>query len=364
MLKTLVSDRKFLSLLILCLLIKLFSFHQAWVERYYTYGFYPFYSRVLRLLFGWIPFSVGDLLYVAGLIWILIRIIQCFRLVRKKGMKEVLNWKSALVIGRIALWIYLVFNVSWGLNYNRSGIASQLQLKVTPYSRQELLSLTLQLQQKLNAAALLIDTIKRQQLDDNQFLFQEGIKGYKNIQPQYPFLSYPSPSTKASLLSGIGHYFGFSGYINPITNEAQINTAEPVFTKPFVIGHEIAHQVGYGKENEASFVSYLVNKNSGNVDFRYSVYYELFFDALYEYRAARDSVSMSLLLKNMERRVRQDWWDEIVFRQKRKNKMQPYVSDFYNSYLKMNNQPHGLATYNEVIAWLIAYLKKFGPESL
>jgi hypothetical protein len=40
------------------------------------------------------------------------------------------------------------------------------------------------------------------------------------------------------------------------------------------------------------------------------------------------------------------------------------MSDFYDSYLKMNNQPKGKATYNEVVAWLIAYMKKYGAQAL
>jgi hypothetical protein len=36
----------------------------------------------------------------------------------------------------------------------------------------------------------------------------------------------------------------------------------------------------------------------------------------------------------------------------------------YDSYLKMNNQPKGQRTYNEVITWLVAYYKKYGVGAL
>jgi hypothetical protein len=32
----------------------------------------------------------------------------------------------------------------------------------------------------------------------------------------------------------------------------------------------------------------------------------------------------------------------------------------YGNYLKANNQPKGIETYNEVVSWLIAYRKKYG----
>src|SRR6476469_1796322 len=48
MLKSLLRDRKLLLLLFLAIAIKLFSLNEAFVEQYYTYGIYPWISRVLR----------------------------------------------------------------------------------------------------------------------------------------------------------------------------------------------------------------------------------------------------------------------------------------------------------------------------
>ena len=39
-----------------------------WVEKYYSRGIYPEISGFLRRLLGWIPFSVGDVLY--GLLFV------------------------------------------------------------------------------------------------------------------------------------------------------------------------------------------------------------------------------------------------------------------------------------------------------
>ena len=51
-------------LIIQMLFIVLISRHPEWVEKYYSNGLYPFISRLLRKLLGWIPISVGDLLYL------------------------------------------------------------------------------------------------------------------------------------------------------------------------------------------------------------------------------------------------------------------------------------------------------------
>jgi hypothetical protein len=364
MFKSILRDRKLLTLFFLAVLIKLLSLNAAFIERYYTYGIYPIISRVLRLLLGWIPFSVGDLVYIFAFIFLVLKAWKLIHLLAKRKVKEYLSWILFRKYLKLVLWIYIIFNIFWGLNYDRQGIARQLDLKVERYSKEDLFNVTRILQQRLNYYAALEDSSKRTELNRNQFLFREGIKNYDSIRKQYPFLSYSFPSVKPSVFSAVGHYFGFSGYLNPFTGEAQMNTVEPVFTKPFVIDHEIAHQLGYGKENEASFVSYLACKNSSNVDFHYSVYYELFFDAFTECAMTGDTIFMKQVRKDLHVRVKRDRRDEIQFRQNRRNAMQPYVSDFYNNYLKLNNQPKGLATYNEVIAWLIAFMKKYGADKV
>lgn len=364
MLKSLLRDRLLVFLVGLSILLKLFSLDEVWVERYYTHGFYPVFSRVLRFLLGWIPVSVGDILYLSAFIYITLKTWKLLRVLVRRQVKEYLSWILLKKYLRLVLWIYVVFNVFWGLNYNRQGIASQLGLEVQRYSPAELHDLTGLLQQKLNFYAAAVDTVNRLKWHKNSLLFDQGFKDFVSAARHYDFLAYKTPSIKASLFSPVGHYFGFSGYFNPFSGEAQLNTTEPEFVKPFVLNHEIAHQLGYGKENEASFVSFLAGKNSDQSDFRYSVYYELFFNALSEIRMSNDTAAFRKFREGLHPLALRDKNEEIRFRARRRNKMQPYVSDFYDNYLKINNQPKGLATYNEVTAWLIAYVKKYGKDAL
>jgi len=46
------------------------------------------------------------------------------------------------------------------------------------------------------------------------------------------------------------------------------------------------------------------------------------------------------------------------------NGLQDLIMKGYGEFLKANNQPGGKRSYNEVVAWLIAYYKKFGVEAL
>src|SRR5215213_659463 len=186
MLKSLLRDKLFLTLLALTIFIKILSLNEAWVERYYTYGFYPYISRTLRFLFGWLPFSVGDLLYLGAVIYLIYKAIKFIRVLANRQVKKYLTWVLIKKFLHLVLWIYLVFNIFWGLNYNRLGMAAQLKLNVQLYTVQDLDSLNFILQQRLNTYAALVDPIKRKALNHNRVLFNEGIAAYKAVENSMP----------------------------------------------------------------------------------------------------------------------------------------------------------------------------------
>jgi hypothetical protein len=265
---------------------------------------------------------------------------------------------------KLSLLIFLVFTTFWGMNYYRQGIPAQLGFCVEPYSVQDLFDVTLVLQQRLNSYAEKVDSLQRLQYNQNRFLFEKGVEAYRQVQQPYSFLTYSHSSLKPSLFSPVGQFIGFTGYYNPFTAEAQLKTDIPVFLKPFVLTHEIAHQLGYAKENEASFVAYLTCKASADIHFIYSTYFELYRDAFFACRRTPNKKLTDAIRKNIHPRVRYDAHDLQVYLFRNRNFVEPFMTGLYDRYLKLNNQPKGKATYDEVIAYLIAYMKKYGKEAI
>jgi hypothetical protein len=363
MFKSLLRDRHFIVLLVTAILLKLLSLNKKWVETYYTYGFYPVFSRFLRYCFGWIPFSIGDVLYLAAFVYL---VWKCWRLIRLLVSKKAKEHFSRILFRKyltLVLWIYLVFNVFWGLNYDRQGIAEQLGLTVHRYTAADVYDLSAALQQKLNFYAGAVDSIHRLPLNDNKTLFREGWNTYKAVSGDYSYLTYQQPSIKPSLYTDVGKFFGFTGYYNPFSGEAQLKTTVPVFVKPFILCHEIAHQLGYAKENEANMVAFLAGRVSDNVEFQYSAYYDVYVYAIREL-ARSDTTRFKELRKTVHPQFRKDYRTYLEYIFKSKNLVEPFMSEFYDQYLRLNNQPKGRATYDEVVAWLIAYMKKYGSAAL
>lgn len=347
-------------LLGLAVTVKIVSYFPAVVERYYSLGVYPYISRLLRLLFGWVPFSVGDLLYIfvsGWLVYLLVRLIK--RLIRRQADKAWLLGalrRSVFVI----LLVYVAFYGLWGLNYDRQGIASQLHLVVRPYSNLELDHLLGVVCDRLNELDSLggQDTVR---MGSPRVVFAGAILSYDSLALRDPRFAYDDPSVKRSVFGVLNNYLGFGGYYNPFTGEAQVNTALPALEQPFTVCHEIGHQLGYAKENEANLAGYLSARASPDPAFQFSVYSDLYLYAARELYL-RDSNMVVPLRNSLRPAVRLHFRQLQRFYLRYQNPFEPLVRRLYGNYLRANQQPQGMNTYDEVVASVIAYARRNGWE--
>ncbi len=52
-----------LFLIVQIIALQILSFFPEFIENYYSNGLYPIVSKISRTLFGWIPFSFGDVTF-------------------------------------------------------------------------------------------------------------------------------------------------------------------------------------------------------------------------------------------------------------------------------------------------------------
>ncbi len=345
----------------ICVIIKIYSASGLRVENGYTAVFFPSFSTGLRYFLGWLPFSVGDILYWALVAFLGWKLFRFFRFVYHKRSRAA-YWQrlKQFVYGTtiVLAVVYIVFNVFWGINYNRKGIAWQLGLPEQKYTTEELRQMNRLLLDKVNESKRsLVRT--GESYPGNKALFEKVSDAYKNLAKQYSFLEYHPASIKSSMWGWFGNYAGFTGYYNPFTGEAQVNTTIPKFLQPYTSCHEVAHQIGYAKEMEANFVGYLAASSSKDTLLHYSVYLDLF---TYANRNLfmNDSASARLYAKELDSTVKTDILEWRKFNRNHQGKLEPLVRWAYGKYLESNQQPNGISSYDEVTGFLIAYYKKFG----
>lgn len=348
------------SALILALLLpvqivitRILADHPLFVEKWYSTGIYPFTSSIMRLGLGYLPFSLGDLLYTLFIVmlirWLVIRIKQKFRNPKKWG----LNALATLSI------IYACFNLFWGYNYYRLPLHKTLEIG-SDYSTEELIVLTKELIQSTNDLQYSItkdDSVKVEVPYSKAELLQMATKGYRHIQKDFPELDYDRPSLKRSLYSLPLTYMGFNGYLNPLTNEGQVNTLIVPFKIPTTASHEIGHQLGFAAENEANFLACLTTMNHPDVYFRYSGNSFALSYCLSEL-FRRDPELTEQLLETLNYGVHLNYLEVREFWIKHQNPFEPIFMFTYNNFLMANNQPEGMRSYSYVVALLVNYFKE------
>jgi len=350
-------------LIVLTILIKWVSWYPDWVERNYSQGIFPWIARTQRFLFGWLPISVGDLFYGFLILVITYKTFQFIKSIIKRRVSRQYFITGLQQIIFFFLFVYLFFNLLWGLNYNRRGIAYQLGLDVKQYSLADLDTLTIVIQNRVNYYAGFVTEAQRDSFNRKKILFKSADEAYGELGKKYSFLRYDPKSIKPSIYSYLGNYLGFQGYYNPFSGEGHVNTTIPRFLEPFVTTHEMAHQLGYAKENEANFVGFLACRSYESNVFRYSVYFDMYNYAISEI-IGRDTVLAKSFQEKRHPQVVKDVKELRHFYHRYINPVQDAVMWGYVYFLKANNQPAGKRSYNEVVAWLIAYYKKFGVEAL
>ena len=304
----------------------------------------------MRYSLGFIPFSLGDLLYglliVLAITWLVRRVSQKF----KQPKLWIPDTLATLSI------IYFCFHLFWGFNYYRLPLHQNLEIE-NDYTTEKLIDLTETLIKRSNDLHLELvenDSIKVEYDFTKNELFRITLEGYDHIQKDYPELTYNGDALKRSIYSLPLTYMGFNGYLNPLTNEAQVNTLILPYKIPTTASHEVGHQLGFAKENEANFIACLVTMNHPNIYFRYSGYTFALSYCLSElYR--RDRPKSEELIKEINPGIIANYREVDEFWLKHQNPFEPIFKATYNRYLIVNNQSDGMKSYSYVVALLVNY---------
>ncbi len=87
--KLLKTHKSLFIAVLLIIFAQLFMLSDQRVEQWYARGIYPYISGLLQVSLGWIPFSVGDLLYSGVIFWAVYRLWQFSSTIRAQGIR---NW--------------------------------------------------------------------------------------------------------------------------------------------------------------------------------------------------------------------------------------------------------------------------------
>ena len=294
--------------------------------------YYPdyLYSNILKInsfIYSNINIPVGEILYVILIVVLIYLVYRVFSF----RLNDSVNLLAFISI------VYFIFYSFWGLNYFKTSISYELNIK-NDYEFEELDNTLNFIITKINEEVPLLQ-------DFNELDFFE-ITSTTNL------------NVKQSLAPTYLLFQTVSGHFIPFTSESVINFDIPKIDLPVVIFHEYAHQMGYADEAEASFIGFMKAVESNNANVRYSGYFNALLNLLNEINKNHKEELESYTSK-LNDRVISDINYYMEFWSKYSNnyfdKVQKYI---YDLYLKSNNQEAGIMTYNKVSNFIIDYYQR------
>lgn len=338
-----------LLLLVQIVFLKLLAFFPETVEHFYSNGVYIYISKALRIILGSIPFSVGDILYGFAIVYCIYWLYKNWKL----------NWKDKIwkTLSAISV-LYFFFHLLWAFNYYRVPLFEKMNIQ-REYSDADLIAFTQKLILKTNEVQLTITKDSTKKVVNpypQDSIFGMAQNGYDHLAKIHPYFQYEIPSQKKSLISLPLTYMGFGGYLNPFTNEAQVNDKLPMYGFPNVICHEMAHQIGFGSESECNFIGFLAGIKNDDLYFQYSALSNALRYCMSNI-GMKNEKEFEILKKKINPGIIENYKESDSFWKQYDTFIDKAFHAFYDQYLKSNQQEDGIDSYSKFVDLLINYYK-------
>ncbi len=342
------------------LFFSIISSHHHFIETYYSNGLFKALSFILRIVIGWIPFSLGEIIVYSLVLYLITSLIwSLFRVATKKIKFKSLLLKLVINLVAWASLIYFIFMILWGLNYQREPLIPNAE---TNFSTEELEGLCEILIINANESRKKAAERKGSKgvlFMDNKEVINKAYTGYENLDIENKKLNYKLPSVKKIMFTGLFSSIGVSGIYNPFTGEANVNMDPPDFLLPATVCHEMAHQSGIAPEDEANYIAYIVCSRHPDPFFQYSGNILAMRYAMSALRRI-DPTSYTKLWEKISDGIKSDLELNRKYWQQFQNPFEKYSDKVYDSYLKANSQKAGIRSYGLMVRLLLNDYRKKG----
>lgn len=314
--------------------------------------------RLLSYLTVWIPFSAAECLLL------LIPVIMVtLILIAKRSYCD--TWHSAWIftakLGSAICVIWIIFVWNFAPGYYGTTLDKKLELDRQKVSANELYQTALILVTELNelSEGLILPGESNSSVMPYSYdeMNQKLMEAYDRYTAKHSFPDHFYSKVKPVMLSEPMSYTHITGVYTFFTGEANVNVNFPDYCIPYTAAHELAHQRGVAREDEANMIAFLVCLESDDPYIRYSALlnvYEYVASALYSadkelYRAIYRMLSDEI--------VQEEIAYSIFFDQYRENIAADISEATNNAYLQSQGAVEGTRSYNMVVDLTVAYYR-------
>lgn len=320
-------------------------------------------SGIFRFLLAQItnifPFSLAEsaIILIPVILFLTIRYVWIYRCNNKKQTVVtivcVLSIASIFISGFV--WIF-------SAGYRGSELEEKLGIESVPIDKQDLYDSAIYLTGEINKLSPEI------QYDTESFsvmpysmseMNDKLLDAYEKFSKEHDFINTFHSKLKPVILSEGMSYAHITGVYTFFTGESNLNVGFPDYTIPFTAAHELAHQRGIAREDEANMMAFLVCINSDDVYIRYCAYVNM-----YEYVAnALYSADKELFRKADSTLSRQVYSEQVAyskFFKKYQKSVTSQISGAVNDIYLQSQGTAGRKSYGMVVDLTVAYFKEEG----
>ncbi len=365
--KKLHIQKKYSVLIVICLLMVLINVMarlSSSFADFYTEKIFPFITNPFSFISGLLPFSIGEILIVLGILLVLAGIPSTvILLIFGKRFRK----KTASVACFIYLLAFTFVLTTETMNcfimYQCTPF-SEKYLKHSAHTESQITELYSALIEKANTLA---EQVPRD--DMNCFEFTEDVnpearRAMKKAGETFPQLRGYYPKAKPILFSYFMSQSHLSGMYFPFSLEANYNDDMCRTNLPETVCHEFSHLKGFIQEDEANFISfYATTQCSDDLSFQYSGYLSAL-EYVHNEIYSQNITEAFYLTDGISDNVRRDWFrflPENYWEENEKKEVIPtetvstVSTNAIDTNIKANGRTEGIKSYSLMVELLLDF---------
>lgn len=311
---------------------------------------------ILAKITNFIPFSFAEFLLISSPIILFLAIRFAIKNYSETWHLTIYFMTRTLSVVCI---IAIIFVFGFAGGYKGKTIDQKLEIERKDLSASDLRITAEYLIEKVNELASEVDFVT-DSYSVMPYSFREMTNklndAYVKLSEEYSFIQCFKSNPKQVVLSEPWTYTHISGVYTFFTGESNVNINFPDYTVAYTCAHEMAHQRGISREDEANFVAFLACERSDDPYIRYSGYlsmYEYVRNALY----SADREAYSEVASSVDRRVQYEMKAYSEFFDKYRENVVADVSGSINNGFLQSQGTAGTKSYGMVVDLTCAYVK-------
>lgn len=323
-------------------------------------------AQVISNITGIIPISIAEIILlslIAFSIYQIIKLIVNIRNTKKHRLAIFIRFGISVLV--ILSFIYFNFMLAWGLNYHRMPLAETIGFKIVDYNIVDLSNLAEYLIEEANRLRQYVNVDEEgiMTLAERPFsTMKRANVAFEEAEKLFPVLGGNFGRPKVLLFSRVFSYLGIWGFYFPFTFEANVNVSIPDSMIPSTTIHEMAHQRGFAREDEADYIAYLVSRMHPDYDFQYSGTILALRHVMHAI-ARTDHDRFLDLRETYSDGLLKDMQAINTHNQKHSGFISNLSTKVNNAYLRANSQRDGVLSYGRMIDLLMAQFKSRTDKS-